>query len=377
MPTLGPPWSGDLRASRRSRTLCVCLIPVPSAWSRSVARATRWTPKSSPPAWRRAAGRCGTRGRTRTSSSSTRAASSRRPSRSPSTSCSRPRTPAPRSPPSAAWPSATAPSLAEELPEAQVLSFDDYTDIAARLDDVLAGRKRARARGQGPPHAAAGEPGQPPAGPTERAQAPSRRPHRPPAGRRARLRPAGDPQAARGRRHRAAEDRLRLRPPLLVLRHPVLPRLVRLPAPARAAGRGRAGWPARASASWCWSARTPPPTARTWATCGCSRRCCPSWPRPTGIARVRVSYLQPAEVRPGLIDVMTSTPGVVPYFDLSFQHASGPVLRRMRRFGDRARFTRAGRAGQAAQPGRRASGPTSSSASPARRPTTCGSLSCS
>ena len=57
-----------------------------------------------------------------------------------------------------------------------------------------------------------------------------------------------------------------------------------------------------------------------------------------GIGWVRVSYLQPAEVRPGLIDVMTSTPGVVPYFDLSFQHASGPVLRRMRRFGDRARF---------------------------------------
>ena len=57
-----------------------------------------------------------------------------------------------------------------------------------------------------------------------------------------------------------------------------------------------------------------------------------------GIARVRVSYLQPAEVRPGLIEVMTSTPGVAPYFDLSFQHASGPVLRRMRRFGDRARF---------------------------------------
>jgi len=57
-----------------------------------------------------------------------------------------------------------------------------------------------------------------------------------------------------------------------------------------------------------------------------------------GIARVRVSYLQPAEVRPGLVEVMTSTPGVVPYFDLSFQHASGPVLRAMRRFGDRERF---------------------------------------
>ena len=57
-----------------------------------------------------------------------------------------------------------------------------------------------------------------------------------------------------------------------------------------------------------------------------------------GICRVRVSYLQPAEVRPGLIEVLAATPGVAPYFDLSFQHASGPVLRLMRRFGDRERF---------------------------------------
>ena len=57
-----------------------------------------------------------------------------------------------------------------------------------------------------------------------------------------------------------------------------------------------------------------------------------------GVERVRVSYLQPAEMRPGLIEVMTTTPGVLPYFDLSFQHASGPVLRRMRRFGDTERF---------------------------------------
>ncbi|KAB2345679.1 30S ribosomal protein S12 methylthiotransferase RimO [Actinomadura rudentiformis] len=57
-----------------------------------------------------------------------------------------------------------------------------------------------------------------------------------------------------------------------------------------------------------------------------------------GIERVRVSYLQPAETRPGLIEVIASTPGVAPYFDLSFQHASGPVLRSMRRFGDRERF---------------------------------------
>ena len=57
-----------------------------------------------------------------------------------------------------------------------------------------------------------------------------------------------------------------------------------------------------------------------------------------GVARVRLSYLQPAEMRPGLVHVLTSTPGVAPYFDLSFQHASGPLLRRMRRFGDAEQF---------------------------------------
>jgi MiaB/RimO family radical SAM methylthiotransferase len=57
-----------------------------------------------------------------------------------------------------------------------------------------------------------------------------------------------------------------------------------------------------------------------------------------GIARVRVSYLQPAELRPSLVEVMTTTPGVAAYFDLSFQHASEPVLRRMRRFGSAERF---------------------------------------
>ena len=57
-----------------------------------------------------------------------------------------------------------------------------------------------------------------------------------------------------------------------------------------------------------------------------------------GVERVRVSYLQPAETRPGLVEAIAGTPGVTPYFDLSFQHASGPVLRRMRRFGDAESF---------------------------------------
>jgi len=57
-----------------------------------------------------------------------------------------------------------------------------------------------------------------------------------------------------------------------------------------------------------------------------------------GVVRIRVAYLQPAETRPGLVDVIATTPGVAPYFDLSFQHSSETVLRRMRRFGSTERF---------------------------------------
>jgi ribosomal protein S12 methylthiotransferase len=57
-----------------------------------------------------------------------------------------------------------------------------------------------------------------------------------------------------------------------------------------------------------------------------------------GIEWIRVAYLQPAELRPSLLQVIGSTQGVVPYFDLSFQHASTPVLRRMKRFGSTESF---------------------------------------
>lgn len=60
--------------------------------------------------------------------------------------------------------------------------------------------------------------------------------------------------------------------------------------------------------------------------------------RVDGLDWIRVSYLQPAEVRPTLLDAMLSLPRVVPYFDLPFQHASASVLRRMRRFGDAESF---------------------------------------
>ena len=57
-----------------------------------------------------------------------------------------------------------------------------------------------------------------------------------------------------------------------------------------------------------------------------------------GVERIRLSYLQPAEMRPSLLQAMMETEKVVPYFDLSFQHASPSVLRRMRRFGDSEKF---------------------------------------
>ena len=57
-----------------------------------------------------------------------------------------------------------------------------------------------------------------------------------------------------------------------------------------------------------------------------------------GVERVRLSYLQPAEMRPTLIQAMIATDKTAPYFDLSFQHTSPTVLRRMRRFGDSEKF---------------------------------------
>ncbi|HEX9993415.1 MAG TPA: 30S ribosomal protein S12 methylthiotransferase RimO [Acidimicrobiales bacterium] len=54
------------------------------------------------------------------------------------------------------------------------------------------------------------------------------------------------------------------------------------------------------------------------------------------VPRVRLLYLYPSDLTDGLIDAVCETG--VPYFDLSLQHVSAPLLRRMRRWGDGARF---------------------------------------
>lgn len=56
------------------------------------------------------------------------------------------------------------------------------------------------------------------------------------------------------------------------------------------------------------------------------------------IPRIRLTYLQPAELTPDIIEAVVSLPSVMTQFDLPFQHAAGGLLRRMRRFGDADSF---------------------------------------
>lgn len=54
------------------------------------------------------------------------------------------------------------------------------------------------------------------------------------------------------------------------------------------------------------------------------------------VERVRLLYLYPSDLNDALIDTICGTG--VPYFDLSLQHVSPPLMRRMRRWGDGDRF---------------------------------------
>jgi ribosomal protein S12 methylthiotransferase len=61
----------------------------------------------------------------------------------------------------------------------------------------------------------------------------------------------------------------------------------------------------------------------------------------SGLARIRLLYLYPSEVRDPLVATMLELPTVVPYFDLSLQHADAALLRRMKRWGSGDRFVTA------------------------------------
>ena len=221
--------------------------------------------------------------------------------------------------------------LAGELPEAQILSFDDYSDIGSRLDDVIAGRHK-------PAHTARDRRKLLPISPAARKPAPV----------------TGDgPSGAYVPGFGLAGDTFRRR----------LTRGVVAPLKIASGCDRRCSFCAIPAFRGAFVSRRPPEilAEAAWlagdgvkelllvsenstsfgkdlGNLRLLEEMLPDLAAVSGIDRVRISYLQPAEMRPGLITAIAATPGVAPYFDLSFQHASGPVLRAMRRFGDRARF---------------------------------------
>jgi ribosomal protein S12 methylthiotransferase len=234
--------------------------------------------------------------------------------------------------------------LAEALPEAEVLSFDDYGDIGARLDAVLAGQRR-------PAHQ-----------PRDRRRllpiSPVRRPgtgavHVPGHGMRTAISDVAIPDLPAGVAPASGPRVLRRR----LDGGPVAPLKIASGCDRRcsfcAIPRYRGAFLSRppedvlAEAEWLASqgvrelllvSENSTSYGKDLGNLRLLDELLPALAAVPGIAWIRVSYLQPAEVRPGLVEVMTATPGVLPYFDLSFQHASGRVLRAMRRFGDGERF---------------------------------------
>ncbi|WP_279583040.1 hypothetical protein [Fodinicola feengrottensis] len=125
--------------------------------------------------------------------------------------------------------------LAEAMPEADaVLGFDHYPDISDRLLAVLSGEKL-------PSHVPSDRRKLLPISPVDRAAATAFVPGHTqdlPAGVARGVRPPSAAQAPGGRPGGAAEDRLRLRPTMRFLRHPVLPRCLHLAPAGGAADRG-------------------------------------------------------------------------------------------------------------------------------------------
>ncbi|GAB3230205.1 30S ribosomal protein S12 methylthiotransferase RimO [Glycomyces halotolerans] len=229
--------------------------------------------------------------------------------------------------------------LAESLPEADaVLGFDHYPDMAARLDDIVAGRKVAS-------HRPSDRRKLLPLSPADRQSA-----------------AAVVPGHSRAEQADAAADAEGAPAHLTVLRH----RLSEGPVANLKLASGcdrRCSFCAIPSFRGSFVSRTPDEilAEAAWLAAdgvkelnlvsenttsygkdlsdpGALEHLLEGLAGIDGIEWIRLSYLQPAELRPGLIEAMCRIDEVVPYFDLSFQHSSAQVLRRMRRFGSTESF---------------------------------------
>lgn len=209
--------------------------------------------------------------------------------------------------------------LAKELPEATVLSFDDYASIGDRVDDVLNGRELTAHIPSDRRHIL-------PIAPVNRT------PEMPPPGhdwlRRRRLTsgPSASIKLASGCDRRCSFCAI----PSFRGRF-----VSRSPAEILAEAHWLAGTGVREIILVSENSTS---YGKDFGDLQALEKLLPGLAAVDGIDRIRVNYLQPAEVRPGLIQVLGATPNVAPYFDLSFQHSAPSVLRRMRRFGSSERF---------------------------------------
>ena len=203
--------------------------------------------------------------------------------------------------------------LASALPEADgILSFDDYKDISARLGDILSGHKPT-------PHSPQDRRRLLPIAPAERASNILNREKI------VRERLNKDPWAplkiASGCDRRCAFCAIPQFRGAFVSRHPL--EIIE-----------EAKWLADTGVSEVFLvSENTTSYGKDLGDIRAMERLLPEISKIGGIKRIRLSYLQPAEMRPTLLQAMIENEKVAPYFDLSFQHSSKSVLRSMRRFG--------------------------------------------
>ena len=203
--------------------------------------------------------------------------------------------------------------LASALPEADgILSFDDYKDISTRLGDILSGHKPT-------PHSPQDRRKLLPIAPAERASNILNREKI------VRERLNKDPWAplkiASGCDRRCAFCAIPQFRGAFVSRHPL--EVIE-----------EAKWLADNGVSEVFLvSENTTSYGKDLGDIRAMERLLPEISKIDGIKRIRLSYLQPAEMRPTLLQAMIENEKVAPYFDLSFQHSSKSVLRSMRRFG--------------------------------------------
>ena len=199
--------------------------------------------------------------------------------------------------------------LANALPEADgILSFDDYQDISARLGDILSGHKPT-------PHVPQDRRKLLPIAPADRIRTSDF----------ARKRLTNDPWAplkiASGCDRRCSFCAIPQFRGAFVSRHPL--EVIE-----------EARWLAENGVSELFLvSENTTSYGKDLGDLRAMEKLLPELSKIDGVKRIRLSYLQPAEMRPTLLQAMIENEKVAPYFDLSFQHSSKDVLRSMRRFG--------------------------------------------